>query len=72
MKCNQCESEMLKGYIPMYSGKLQWLPEEIKVPFWRGPKDKDTTVLSDTPAISPVTVTSYKCNTCNVIVVPIP
>lgn len=69
MKCNQCNSPMVKGYFPLYCQPLSWLPEEVKLPVLKAPKNKDQLILSEKPAFLPVKAIAYNCPKCKTVTV---
>lgn len=71
MKCNICEQEMVKGYIPAIKWKLMWLPQEVKVNLFGWSTPKGGISLSKTPVFGIPKATSYHCTRCNVIITPI-
>lgn len=69
MKCNICDNDMMKGYIPLNREYLLWVPEEVTRPMGAGVPN-GAVQLSKKPVFKAIKTLSYYCSSCEVIVTP--
>lgn len=71
MKCPKCEKEMIEGYIPVARIALYWIPSDTKMPLSLF-IPKNGIRLSKSPKINVQKATSYYCDTCRMVIIPVP
>lgn len=71
MKCNICEQEMVKGYIPVQERTLQWIPTEVVAPLWPNNVPKSAKALCKVNFLQRKKKLSYYCHNCEVAIVPV-
>ena len=70
MKCNMCEHEMVKGFIPVIERKLKWIPDEVNNPFFDYVPKGGINIQS--PGIFFIEKKeAYHCHRCEVIIIPV-
>lgn len=72
MNCPNCTQEMKSGYIPAYRMPLFFVFEGSSAPITILSKTKNAVRLSDTPFFSMKEAVSYYCESCQLVITPVP
>lgn len=71
MKCPNCDSIMLKGFVPVNKGRLYWSPEDQRIPWNCAKIPKESVVLSEFTITTPRQAEAYYCESCKIVIIPV-
>lgn len=71
MLCSKCGNEMEKGYMPVHTGRLYWIPEHAKVSWNVAKIPKESIALSEYTITTPRKSEAYYCKHCEIVIIPV-
>ena len=71
MFCPKCNHKMLTGFIPVFKGRLYWLPEDEDLPWYAAVHPKNGIILSGYTLMNFKKADAYYCESCKIVILPV-